>query len=372
MLRVARLIALSTIVAVLAGTARAATPEEWTSMLDELGVEHAGVRELLTATEAMRDFAESVAGESSTENRLRALAHYLHDERRFAFHYENQMTLTAGEAFDRRAGNCVSSTILFISLARSLGIPVQAALAKRSPDRDVVDDLIVVNNHLVAIHREATRWTLFDFNQRGDKLIGYEPIDDRRLAAIYLNNKGVERLIAGDYDGARDLLFDAIRLSPGFVDSYGNLGVAYRRLGRTEAALDSYLVALTLAPSSRWVRENLRAMFSLLSAERRRSGAVPAGLPAETAGRLARGDDELAAGSPRDAARSYAEAARLSPDRAEPLVATARLRLHQGRVKAARRTLLRALELDPENEEAVRLIEALDRAAVERAVVTRP
>ena len=59
--------------------------------------------------------------------------------------------------------------------------------------------------------------------------------------------------------------------------------------------------------------------------------------------------------------KAYRRAARLGPDQAGPQVAIARVRLYQGKTKAAGRRLDEALRLDPSDRQALDLLEAIRR-----------
>lgn len=330
--------------------------EQWHKLLDEQGVRDPVVLDLLTVTDDMVAAAREAAAGRSPRLQLVNLAGFLFDEDRFAFEHESAETLTAREAFERRRGNCVSSTILFIAMARSLGLPVNAALAVRDPEREQVEDLVVINRHLVATYRDPEGHAIFDFDIfREDAVLGFRAIDDRRLGSIHLSNRGVVRLLRGDIEAARALFEDAVRLTPDFAEGYGNLGVAYRRSGETGAALDAYLLALRLDPSSRPVRNNLRTLFEL------QSDAYEGGPRRESSKLLAAGDRELSEGNVRAAIRSYRKAARLEPSDVEPLLAIARAQLYRGRIRSARRALESALERKPGDEHCLRLLRGLEQ-----------
>jgi tetratricopeptide (TPR) repeat protein len=330
--------------------------ERWRELLAARGVRDRVVLELLTVTDDMVAVAREAAAGRSPRLQLVNLAGFLFDEDRFAFEHESAETLTARQAFERRRGNCVSSTILFIAMARSLGLPVNAALAVRDPEREQVEDLVVINRHLVATYRDPEGHAIFDFDIfREDAVLGFRAIDDRRLGSIHLSNRGVVRLLRGDTEGARSLLEDAVRLSPDFAEGYGNLGVAYRRSGETGAALDAYLLALRLDPSSRPVRNNLRTLFGL------QSDAHDGDPRREYSRLLGAGDRKLSEGNARAAIRSYRRAARLEPSDVEPLLAIARAQLFRGRIRSARRVLESALEVEPGNEHCLRLLSGLEQ-----------
>jgi tetratricopeptide (TPR) repeat protein len=333
-------------------------PGEWNRRLAARGVETPDLPYPLDVSDALRAAAEEHAGQGKPINKLENLQRYLFDPDKFFFDYEDRVTLTAAEAFDRGGGNCVSFTNMFIAMGRAVGIPVQAALAYGPEGSQRVDDLVVVDSHVVAAYRHSRGKAIYDFQQQREiALVGYELLDDYWLMAIYLNNHAVELILDDRVEEAQVFIKDALRLAPDFVDAYNNLGVSYRRLGQTEKALDAYLLALRLEPGNRSIQHNLRPLFAIMSEERN------AGIDPETISEfdrlIADGDVELSHGAVVNAKKLYQRAIDLEPDRPEPHVSIARAQLYRGQLRDAKKSLKRALALDPDNPEARRLHEAL-------------
>jgi len=188
-------------------------------------------------------------------------------------------------------------------------------------------------------------------------------IDDVWLSAVYLNNRGTEKLRRGEVREATEDLELAIRLAPAFTALYGNLGVARRIAGDPDEALDAYRRALEIDPDNPTILNNLATLYRSLGRTAEANAALQA---ADLSGAtpfvlIARGDLERAQGHLRRALRLYRRARREGPDLPEPLVAIARLELERGRPRAARRALDQALERDPDNAAAKRLEERLPR-----------
>jgi len=335
-------------------------PAERAAVLAGRGIDPGRIPDVIAASPSMAETAAAVAGAGSAEQRLRALQRWLFDEREFAFDYEDRTTLTAGEAFARRRGNCVSFTNLFIALARSLELPVRAALASGAEGSERIGDLELIDEHVVAVLDEGSRRTVFDFERSRDAPpVGLRVVDDLGLTAIYLNNRGVERLVAGEAAAAAEQLELAVRLAPRFVEAYGNLAVARRRLGQRDAALDANLLALTLDRRNGAIRRNLWVLFGATTpASTGADGAVTAALQ--------RGDAALGRGALRAALQAYRGAARSAPRDAGPHLALARALLYGSRIRAARKELDLALRLEPDLVAARWLLDGIERAAAAR------
>jgi Flp pilus assembly protein TadD len=327
----------------------ALSADERRAAVERAGLDPSSFTDPLAVTDELRDMARRVAGEGSERERLIRLQAHLFDPANYVFDYETRRTLTAVEAHEAGRGNCVSFTNLFIALGRALDIPVHASVAFTDRSEEAIDDLVIVNSHLVATYPDRQRLLVFDFERRQKIVpIGYRAIDDAWLTAVYLNNLGVESLVAGDLDDAREWLEAAVELAPEFVDALTNLAVVYRRSGDADAALDTHLLALRLAPNDPAVRGNLNAIYSILARERD-----------PNSGLLGKADEELMGGRPTQALRLYRRAANADREDAEPHLGAARALIVKGRIKGATKTLRRALELEPGNPEAARLLAGL-------------
>jgi len=339
------------------------TVEEWTEAVRQRGVDPATVENPLEFNDEMQAFARAAGKGVGVHERLENLQRELFLKYETPFGYDPHGTLTAREAFATRRGNCVAFTNLFIAMARSMGIRVQPALVERRGEVERDGDLMVVNNHVVAIYRHSEGTTLFDFFRTRREELGYvKPIDDLWSAAIYLNNLGVRALRDGDAEAAIPTLEKALRLAPRYAAIYGNLGVALRRRGDDDAALDSYILGMHIEPRNDALRNNAHALLVKRAGQAESEPTSdPAGSP-RTESWNHRARRELAQGRIGRALRLFRRVHRADPDRSEPLISIARCELIRGRLPAARRALGRALAVQPDDATADRLMEALNRA----------
>jgi Flp pilus assembly protein TadD len=350
-----------------AGVREFAHPERvqqnWEHEVERHGVDPTGLINPIRYTAEMRDAARRAAGAGSTLDKLRALQAHLFNDETFPYDYGSRMTLTAVQAFEARRGNCVSFTNLFIALSRALGVPVRAALLTHGGDVERDGELVVVNNHIVAVYEHMGGATVFDFNRSTDRQnVGLRVIDDAWITAIYLNNRGAEELLEGRPESALRYLETTIRLAPDFAAAYGNLGIVRRRLDDDGGAYEAYRKALEIDENCPSVLTNLAALYqaqgrdaeaqaALRAADRR--GATPYAL-------VIRGDFAAADGDYREAKRLYRQAARLSRDLPGPYLAIARVELLREKPDRARRALHRVLEIDPGHATARKMLEELE------------
>ncbi|MCU0292805.1 MAG: tetratricopeptide repeat protein [Thermoanaerobaculaceae bacterium] len=332
------------------------TADRWEQEVRKRGVDPSRVPNPLAYSEPMRATATRLAGDIGNDLlRLRLLQVRLFDEAEFPFRYSNRETLTAAEAFFRREGNCLSFTNLFVSLARSIQLPVTTALVKRTRASEREGDLIVVNNHVVATFDWNTKAEFFDFDQRRhEPPTQFKPLDDLWITALYLNNKGADELRTGHPDIAIRYFEDAVKLAPDFAASWGNLGVARRRLGDINGGLQAYEKALAIESDNPTILNNLSSLYRALGRHQEADNALTAAnmTLASPHVLIVRGDLELTQGRPDRAERLYKRAHKVGPKLADPLIALARLEYGRSNTRKALSYVGKALEREPRNRDA--------------------
>lgn len=339
-----------------------ATPERWSRAVAARGVDPSEVPMPMSVTPSIRSVAERLAGPGDERERLRRLQSALLDRSAYAFEYDTVATFTAEEAFEARRGNCVSFTNLFIAFGRAVGIPLQAALLFRRASSEKEGDLVMVYNHMVAVHPKGRYVTVYDFYMTRDNAnVEVRLIDDLAVAAIAASNRGVEALRAGDLDGARSALEKAIRLQPSFPDLYSNLGIVRWRQGDVEGAYEVFREGLELDPRRATLLHNLAALHLDQGRRVEARAALAAAATREATPFLfvVQGDLEMAAGNFKAALTAYRRARREGPDLLEPLLGIARAEMGLGDRDAARRALRRAERLRPEDTQVRALLENL-------------
>jgi tetratricopeptide (TPR) repeat protein len=341
------------------------TQQQWEEELRRRDVDPARVPNPLAVSEPMRETARGLAGPGTELERLTRLQLNLFDDTAFPFRYENRETLTAAEAFFRREGNCLSFTNLFVAMGRALGVPVTTALVKRARASEKEGDLIVVNNHVVAaLSMSNNESHYFDFDRRRhEPPTAFQLLDDLWITALYLNNRGADELRAGHPDIAVRFFDDAVRLAPEFAPTWGNVGVARRRLGDIPGAFQAYQRALEIEPDNPTILSNLASLYRALGRHQEADNAlVAANLTlASPHVLIVRGDLELTQGHVSAAMKLYKRARDVSPNLADAWVALARGELARKDVDQAQKYLTKALALEPGNPDAKALLSAFSR-----------
>ena len=346
-----------------------AQADPWTRTLEKKGIDPADVPNPIAISPEVERTARQWAGGGGGEvDQLRRIQSALYDPARFNLVYDSGTTLTATEALAAGRGNCVTSTSLFIALARARGIRVRAGYVTPRSIGEKKGDLVFVTTHVVAVFENFQRSVVFDFYRESEESSIVSLIDDLTLAALYLNNRAVDRLSRGDLDAAERDFDIVVKLAPQLIAAHANLGVLRRRRGDVSGAFDAYRRALALDSDNPVVLGNLAALYASLGRTRDAKAALELADLGEATPYtiLARGDLELADGRFDDALKLYRRAARAGPRLPEPYVAIARLERARGRPAEARRAIDRALRLVPGHAEATSLDAELKAAQTAR------
>lgn len=182
--------------------------------------------------------------------------------------YDAQITRTAAQAFDDRAGNCLSLVLMTAAFARELGLPVSfnEALVEAQWRRE--GDLLMRSGHVnltlgPPVRRGVWR-SLGDESLMVDFLPGVDlaglpvrGIDERRVLAMYLNNRAAEFMAAGDLATAYWWAREALRLDAAYAAARNTLGVVYQRAGQTALAAQVYEQLLAGQPDDSSALGNL-------------------------------------------------------------------------------------------------------------------
>lgn len=241
------------------------SPNEWRHAVGARGVQFDAVPNPMEATNAMRRAAREWAGIGGPEERLSRLQAALNDPAGFRFRYDLEAALTAAEAFAERRGNCVSYVSLFIALARSVDVPLSAALLLRPTTSERRGEFVLVLSHLVAVYLHGRVPVAYDFAlSRRVPAARIRPFDDLTVAGLLASDQGVARLLCHQLAEARTRLEVAARMAPDFGPVYGNLGLARQREGDVAGAIEAYRRGLEVDPEARGLRLNL----ALLDADR--------------------------------------------------------------------------------------------------------
>jgi tetratricopeptide (TPR) repeat protein len=256
--------------------------------------ERVGAHDLFALTDEMRRYAgNDMAAAIRRFGAQEALVESLYRNGRLQLEYESASTRTAAQAFEARAGNCLSLVILTAAFAKELGLQVryQSAyvdeawtrrgnLLLRSGHVNITLGRRLADHGVLLLPQPLTIDFLPPEDLRGLKTV---EIPESLVIAMFLNNRAVERLVEDRLDDAYAWAREAVRTDPGFLAAQNTLGVVYLRRGalsRAERVFDHVLaldpghtraLANLIEVASREGRtadaERLRARLAQLEAE---------------------------------------------------------------------------------------------------------
>ena len=215
----------------------------------------AGADEVFTLDAPMRAHLQAVIARTSRmADRPAALAESLDALGDLRLDYDASITRNAREAYAAHAGNCLSLVIMAAALAHEMGLEVGFQSAATGDVFSREADLTLRSGHvnlvlgnrrpparvpsaLVGVTIDLDERLVVDFlPPEALKGIKLEVIDQRRVLAMYMNNRAVETLVAQRPSEAYAWVREALRHDSGFWPAYNTLGVVYQRNGHLAAA----------------------------------------------------------------------------------------------------------------------------------------
>jgi Flp pilus assembly protein TadD len=219
--------------------------------------------DILALTPAMLEFLEKAVGaDVPRSQRPVRLARATLGAGELGFSYEPLLTLTAADAFEKRSGNCLAFSNLFIAMARHLGLDAWYQEVPLPPQWSDVDGVWLVNLHVNAVVAARNGFWIVDVS--GEQV--FDNKESRRLTdaeahGLYLNNLGAEALLAHDLPRAYAYLRKALGVAPKLPHAWSNLGVAYDRNGQVADAIRAYQLALRYDPVESRAADNLFRVY---------------------------------------------------------------------------------------------------------------
>ncbi len=224
--------------------------------------------DVLSMNEDMRRFVHAyVPRNLKPRKKLDALLYALMHKGVLGLDYQPQVTSTAEQTFRNQRGNCVSFSLLFVAMARELGLRVSFNDVAVPPQFDLQEGSTVVMykhiNTLVDFPHSDT--AVVDINlERYQNHYIQRRISDERAFAQYYNNRGVAHLVGGDLAAAYNYLRKGIEVAPKDSIAWGSLGTLYRRNGLLEEAEVAFLRGLELNRSNSTILSNLGYLYTTL------------------------------------------------------------------------------------------------------------
>ncbi|HEX5755846.1 MAG TPA: tetratricopeptide repeat protein [Arenimonas sp.] len=201
-----------------------------------------------------------VPARASDENKLRNLVDFVFGDAGLDLSYDTSTTRTVAETYRDRAGNCVSVTLLFVALAREVGLQAQPQEFEQILTWQLHESVLYSVGHVNT--RVRTSRSLYVVDIDGSPKLARnepEPISDERLLAHFYGNRGAELMLAGRHAEADSHLRAALALQPDFVPAWNNLGVLRMRESDIDAAIAAFHSAHDIA------KQNISTLLNLIA-----------------------------------------------------------------------------------------------------------
>jgi tetratricopeptide (TPR) repeat protein len=233
---------------------------------------------------AMREYLEKDLSRSIVQlGRQRALVDALHSKAKLRLEYDAEITRNAAEAFDARAGNCLSLVVMTAALAKHLELPIAYQVLAGHETWSRSGDLSFVNGHvnITVAKRLVDRVAAYDADLQLRLDFGSIPagrgqalqvVDEAMIVSMFMNNRAAEHLVRGAFDDAYAHAREAVLRDPSYPGAYNTLGVVYQRRGLAAAAERAYRAALARDSNH---KPGLQNLARLLRAQGRGDEALP-------------------------------------------------------------------------------------------------
>jgi Tfp pilus assembly protein PilF len=231
--------------------------------------ERIDAKDVFALTPEMREYLRTdIARFVRYKGSQHGLYEALHDTGVLKLEYDAAKTRNASQAFDARAGNCLSLVLMTAAFAKEMGLPVRFQNVftdetwSRSGDfyLSIGHVNLTLGRRLAEVSSFSEQTVTIDFLPTQD-IRGARCwiIDEPTIVAMYMNNRAVESLTAGDVNEAYWWAREAIVQEPKFLSAINTLGVVYQQHGDLPQAQRALEYALAREPA------NVRAMSNLAS-----------------------------------------------------------------------------------------------------------
>ncbi len=191
--------------------------------------------------------------------------------------YSAYNTNTGIKAFEQRQANCLSYTLMYVAMARHLGLNahVNEVILPPTWDMRAADTYVFmrhVNAKVFIPHRRKLSWVRGGTEEMGDIVVDLEMrrfkphyrqrvIDKELVSAQFYSNRGMELAAEGNSEQAFLYLRKALLMSeePSYI--WSNFGSFYRRLKFYTQAEAIYLHGLSLNPRDYTIMHNLSGLY---------------------------------------------------------------------------------------------------------------
>lgn len=195
--------------------------------------------DILAITADIRRFISlNVVKRDQKRRKLLSLERAVHHPGSLGIGYDPSATLSVADTFRLQRGNCLSLSMLFVVMAREVGIDARFQEVKIDPYWDHRDGVVYSARHINVIGTFGHSSYVLDFyrGRPGEKLRPMKVLSDAEAIAQFYNNIGAEAVANGDLAKGYVHLQRAITMAPALGYLWSNLGVLLHRNGQLAEA----------------------------------------------------------------------------------------------------------------------------------------
>ncbi len=219
--------------------------------------------EIMSLNDEMELFLADAVGDSKNPaQRLALLVYAVFNEKFLNLQYDNSRTRTAIETFQTRNGNCLSFTMMFVAMARRLGLDARFQEVENTPTWNKRGGLVVLSRHINAVVILPGRIAEVDFNPYAErKEYVKRQVPDQRAMAQFYNNLGAELFSERKFQESVPYFEKAVSTDSKLSFGWSNLGVAYKNTRQYKKAERAYLRALEIDRREFTAMANLATLY---------------------------------------------------------------------------------------------------------------
>ncbi len=231
--------------------------------------------DVFAVSDAMKRYlGVDIAGELRAKGNQQGLVDALYRKGQLKLEYDSALTRNAAQAFDARAGNCLSLVIMTAAMAKELGLPVRYQNVVTDDSWSRTGDIYFSIGHVnlalgkkktdVGFGRNESEVLIIDFLPATDIRARTRVLAEDTIVAMYMNNRAVELFTDGQLSDAYWWAREAIRQDPRFLSAYNTLGVVYQRRGYFAEADRIFAHVLEREPANTRAMSNQVAVLDAL------------------------------------------------------------------------------------------------------------
>lgn len=224
---------------------------------------------IFAMSERMQRYVAVELGQAHTETqRRRKLLEVLRAQGHLTLDYDDDFTRNAAEAFDKRAGNCLSLVVMTAALAKHLNLPLRYQQVHVRQSFSRADSLTFASGHVNVVLTTLPPDSRRIYGEAEELTIDFVPAEELRgarttalreatVVAMFMNNRAAEHLTANQPDAAYAWARAAVLQDPTFLPAANTLAIVYLRSGHLAEAEAALRHVLAQAPDDEPALSNL-------------------------------------------------------------------------------------------------------------------